>query len=471
MKNLNVSPSKEDFLNLESYNNLPIFCKIYEDKHTPIGIFEKLKKLSPTFLLESAGEHRDESRYSYIGIDTEDVTCQYENLEDLSTKKSSDLTYLNILPPFYDGYIGYVSYENVQKTYNISGYFVDHYHQILQCKSVIIMDHYFNHLFIVYNAPVKSSAYDQGLKRIQEILLYLNHQVHINDLIIPGGCRLSSNMTKDDFLNKVNNIKAYIKAGDVFQVVLSQCFSAYVPKLDPFLLYKSVRRQNPSAYLSYINFKDRQVICSSPEILIKCSHGRVESAPIAGTRPLKNDGKDDLRARELLNDSKERAEHTMLVDLGRNDLNKISMPGSQNVISFCKVKKYAKVMHLVSELEGELSKDYTSLNAMISVSPAGTVSGAPKKRALEIIHELEPTPRDVYAGSIFYLNTDGTLKSCIAIRTIQIKNNYLSLQTGAGIVYDSNPEDEYKETLNKAKALFTAIENIYEGGITYDFSH
>ena len=469
--NPSILPKIRDFLNNKQSKTLPIYCKIPQDTYTPIGIFEKLKKLSPTFLLESLGPHDMNTRYSYIGLDTKEVTFFYPNLESLETDSSNATAYLKDLPPFYNGYMGYLSFENVQEYFHIKGHSLEQNLQILKCKTMIIIDHNSKTLFVVYNAQTTLDAYKQGIKRIKDILFSLNQPLDVTDTLIPGFCKLQSNMTKSEFLNKVEIIKSYIKAGEVFQVVLSQCFSGHVPNIDAFLLYKNVRILNPSSFLSYIKFEDRYVICSSPEMLINCQNGRVQSAPIAGTRPIKNDGKDKLRASNLINDPKELAEHTMLVDLGRNDLNKVSRPGSVTVKSFCKLKKYAQVMHLVSELEGELSKKYTSIKAMISAFPAGTVSGAPKKRALQIIHELEPTPRDIYAGTIFYLSMDGSLKSCIAIRTIQIKDDQLSLQAGAGIVHDSIPEAEYKETLNKAKALFDAMENIYEGGIIYDFSY
>lgn len=467
----NIIPKIGDFFNNEHSKTLPIYCKIPQDTYTPTLIFEKLKKFSPTFLLESLEPHDENARYSYIGLDTEEVTFLYPNLESIETNSSDNATYLKELPPFYNGYIGYLSFESVQEFFEIKGHYLKQHLQILRCKTMIIIDHHSKAIFLVYNAPLTYHAYHQGIKRIKDILLTINQPLDAKDTLIPGFCKLQSNMTKAEYLDKVEIIQSYIQSGEVFQVVLSQCFSGHVPNIDPFLLYKSIRIHNPSSFLSYIKFKDRYVICSSPEILINCQNGKVQSAPIAGTRPIKKDGKDHLRAFDLVNDPKELAEHTMLVDLGRNDLNKVSKPGSVTVKSFCKLKKYATVMHLVSELEGELSKDYSSSKAMISAFPAGTVSGAPKKRALQIIHELEPTPRDIYAGSIFYLSMDGSLKSCIAIRTIQIKDEQISLQTGAGIVHDSIPKAEYKETLNKAKALFDAIESIYEGGLTYDFSH
>ena len=470
MNEIPIIPCKEDFLKECSRMTLPIYVEMPQNTLTPVDVFEKLKKLSPAFLLESLGNEEDMVSYSYIGLDTEEVSDYLVKPSTLQGDDSRTISYLQGLPPFYEGYIGYLSFENVQKLYSIKGHFLEHYQQILKCQSMIIFDHLKESIFIVYNAPINLQAYKQGVQRIHDVLLCLDHEIEVQSASIPERFKIESNMTKAQYLSKVNTIKDYIKKGDVFQVVLSQCFYGHAANIDSLLLYKSVRRNNPSSYLTYIRFKDRHLICSSPEMLVKCHKGRVKTAPIAGTRPIKNDGLDPLRATTLIKDPKELAEHTMLVDLSRNDLNKICQPGSLRINYFCQVKHYSKVMHLVTEIEGDLSKDISSMDVMISAFPAGTVSGAPKKRALEIIQELEPTPRDLYAGSIFYLGMDGSLNSCIAIRTIQIKDQCLSLQVGAGIVHDSIPELEYQETLNKAQALFDAINDIYKGGIQYDFS-
>lgn len=464
-------PEKEVFLKHTRYDTLPIYKSYIEDCYTPIGLFEKLKSLEPTFLLESAGEHQEAGRYSYIGIDTQNVTHHYENIKDLKQVTKNLLPdFYHQLPPFINGFIGYLNYDSVENLFDIDGHNNGSF-QILFCKTMLVLDHYKNQLFIVYNGKTTEQEYEGGLKRIQEIesLLSLPHKPlsYKKD----ASLRIYSNMDQLSFMSKVNKAKEYIVNGDIFQVVLSQQFSAHVEDLDSFELYKSVRRENPSPYLSYIKLEDRTIICSSPEMLIKYQDHKVQTVPIAGTRSVKHDGKDDLRAQELLNDQKELAEHLMLVDLGRNDIGKISNPSSVQVTEYAHVKKFSKVMHLVSKVSGDCQDHITGIDALLSAFPAGTVSGAPKKRALEIIHELEPTPRDLYAGSIFYLNANGNMNSCIAIRTIQIKNETLTIQAGAGIVYDSKPEDEYKETLNKASALFKALENLYQGGLYYDFSH
>ncbi len=466
-----INPSHETFKQLsESYTSVPLYTQFKEDYFTPIAIFEKLKSLNPKYLLESAGEHQDGGRYSYIGLLTtpEDVTS-VEQLEQLI--KESKMYENHSLPPFYDGYIGYIAYEEVKEMHNIpiTKQSITKPFGVMYAKLTVIIDHFINEITIVYNCSADdylfgSQMIDSAKRLIQSEFITSDFKPLNKDL------KIQSNMSKLDFTSMISRAKSYIKAGDIFQVVLSQQFKAPL-ECPPFEVYKSVRRENPSPYLSYIEFGDITTICSSPELLIKHNNSRIETAPIAGTRAVKNDGKDHLRATELLNDEKELAEHLMLVDLGRNDIGKVSKPGTVSVDNFCQVKKYAKVMHLVSAVTGELKDEETCLTALVSCFPAGTVSGAPKKRAMEIIDELEPSPRNIYAGSIFYLNRNNNLNSCIAIRTISIENNQLTIQSGAGIVYDSKPEDEYKETINKATALFNALSQLYKGETLYDFDN
>jgi len=470
-----IYPNYETFTELQlNYSSIPIYTQFKEDYFTPIAIFEKLKPLKPTYLLESAGEHQENGRYSYIGLESEYLEQQFTSINSLEERITQNKCMtVSALPPFYNGYIGYLGYESIEKLHPIK---IKHqsnipHLQLLFSKVTVIIDHFINEISIVYNADCLKDEYVQGIqtvKTIQELIQKQNIIPRRNKF--PGKLTISSNMTKNNYLKMIKKAQEYITEGDIFQVVLSQKFTTDYTS-DPFEVYKSVRRENPSPYLSYIEFEDMIAICSSPELLIKHQDSVIETAPIAGTRAVKNDGKDDKRACELLNDEKELAEHLMLVDLGRNDVGRVSKPGSVSVESFCQIKKYAKVMHLVSSVKGILKEEENSISALISAFPAGTVSGAPKIRAMEIIDELEPDNRNLYAGSIFYINTNGNLNSCIAIRTIMIKDNKLTIQSGGGIVHDSKPEDEYLETLNKANALFKALENLYEGGLQYDFNH
>jgi len=269
---------------------------------------------------------------------------------------------------------------------------------------------------------------------------------------------LESNFNRDDFNEAVRKAKEHIVAGDVIQVVLSQRFSGDVAG-DDFTLYRNLRSINPSPYMFYLNFGEIRLIGSSPEILVRLTDEKIELRPIAGTRPRgKSPEEDRLMEKELLADPKERAEHIMLVDLGRNDVGKVATPGSVTVPRLMEVEHYSHVMHIVSRLEGRLKPQVDGFDLFMATFPAGTVTGAPKIRAMEIISELESSPRGPYAGAVGYFGFNGNMDFCITIRTISIVENKLSIQVGAGIVYDSSPRKEYQETLKKAAAMFKAIE-------------
>jgi anthranilate synthase component 1 len=269
---------------------------------------------------------------------------------------------------------------------------------------------------------------------------------------------VTANTTRDRFEDAVRQAKEHIAAGDVYQVVLSQRFSTEV-SADPFTVYRALRHVNPSPYMYFMRVGGLSGVGSSPEMLVRVEGRHVETHPIAGTRPRGRVDEDDLRlAEELKRDEKERAEHVMLVDLGRNDLGRVCAYGTVRVPQFMALERYSHVMHLVSRVEGELAEDCDRLDALVSCFPAGTVSGAPKIRAMEIIAALEPGPRGLYAGAVGYLDFAGNLDCCIAIRTIVLKDGHASVQAGAGIVADSNPAAEYEESCDKARALLRAIE-------------
>ena len=422
-----IQPSESIYRQLQAaYNSIPIYCKIKEDYFTPIAIFEKLKSLNPSYLLESVGLHQDHSRYSYIGFKDEIESTQ--SLTKLEHSLKNNTYVCDDLPPFYNGYIGYLSYDAVELLHPIelkkkSGHSAV---KILFSKITVIFDHFTNEIYIVYNSNDRLHEYPHAVTMINLIKEKIQSDFAYQPFEqLEGSLPIKSNMTKDDFCQMVDKSKDYIVAGDIFQVVLSQEFSAEC-QVEAFEIYKKVRQENPSPYLSYIDFGDLQTICSSPELLLKHNKGQIETCPIAGTRAVKNDGKDHLREEELINDEKELAEHLMLVDLGRNDVGKVSLPASVTVEDYAKVKYFSKVMHITSTVKGKLRPEETGLSALYSTFPAGTVSGAPKLRAMSIIDELEPSPRGLYAGSIFYLNHDGNLNSCIAIRTITITKQQTS---------------------------------------------
>lgn len=452
--------------------------RIETDLLTPVSLFLKLRELTtPFFLLESIGDEADLGRFSYLGFDPNDLEALIGRFSLSEADKAlSCITCVcpQDMPCLFSGIVGHVSYHGIEDIFPIHLKNSSDLptHRFMLAGGMAIMDHRKNEIYLVKNlidpsqeqfedaekhlASLEAGLFDASLNTSQEIQL------------VETPLTIKSSFTHKGFLRAVEKAKDYIAAGDVFQVVLSQRFTAK-GDIDGFSLYRQLRRFNPAPYLSYIRFPEFEALCSSPEMLVRMDRSSIETMPIAGTRPLLGDGRDEQRATELLQDTKELAEHLMLVDLGRNDMGKVSQPGTVEVKDFCKVKNFSKVMHLVSNVKGVPLGDVGPVEGMLSAFPAGTVSGAPKLRAMEIIDELEPVPRNLYAGAIVILDPGEKLNSCIAIRTITIENGTLTIQAGAGIVYDSDPEMEYQETLNKARALFSAVKSCTKGGIRYDF--
>lgn len=322
-------------------------------------------------------------------------------------------------------------------------------------KSFICYDHFKHRIYIVYNVyPDEDVEYEEVLQEINGLLQEIKStNIEFHDLSPQEEKEVNYNFTKEEFCQIVKKAKEYIEKGDIFQVVLSQRLKARVNS-HPFEVYRRLRSKNPSPYLFYIDFGVFQLLGSSPESLVSVFGDKVTTNPIAGTRRRGKDVEEDLRLKdELLKDEKERAEHVMLVDLGRNDIGKVSEFGSVKIERFMEVDFYSHVMHIVSTVSGKLKRGLTAFDALIACLPAGTVSGAPKIRAMEIIDELENVRRSFYAGAVGYFSYNGNMDMCIAIRTILFKEGYAYVQAGAGIVYDSIPEMEYCETLNKAMAL------------------
>ncbi|MBN2897764.1 MAG: anthranilate synthase component I family protein [Clostridia bacterium] len=457
---------------------IPVYKVFEEDCLTPIGIFNRLSPLKPSYILESVGDPKDLGRYSFIGLDSQMVTgladiMGFEAVQHKLAKYKAPQ--VEALPKCYASIIGYMAYNAIEDIQPIT---LKHAvnlpkYQFLFSKTVVAIDHLKHQLIIIHHVtdPEKSD-YERAMAKIDEIYGRLSaaEPAEAMDKTIKAPLVFRSNFEKADYRAAVDKIKDYIKAGDVFQVVLSQKFTAK-GKLDGFSLYRNLRKENPSPYLSYIRFPDVEVLCSSPEMLVRMDDEVVETAPIAGTRAVKNDGKDDFRAKELSEDAKDLAEHLMLVDLGRNDIGKVSQAGTVTVAQYCEVKCFSKVMHLVSSVKGVPRHDITAMDGLRATFPAGTVSGAPKLRAMEIIDELEPDSRDLYAGAIVLMNAAGHVNSCISIRTIQLRDNQVIIQAGGGIVHDSVPDHEYLEVLNKSRAMFNAIEKTYKGEVTYDFDY
>jgi len=372
------------------------------------------------------------------------------------------------LPPISSILSGYFSYDVIRYIENIPNSCKDDLKipdaRILRPRTLIIHDNYKQKIYYIVNcfSDEKINNYKTKFNLIENQIKHLifisNYNSNLSDYNSKKKITIKSNISKKKFLQNVIKAKKYIKIGDIFQVVLSQRFEAKLIK-NPIEIYKKLRINNPSPFMYFFNFKDFQIIGASPEILVRLRDNNITIRPIAGTRPRgKNKKEDRFYEKDLLRDKKELSEHLMLLDLGRNDTGKVSKINSVKVTEKFVIEKYSHVMHIVSNVMGKFNKKFSKFDTLLSGFPAGTVSGAPKIRAMEIIDELESTKRKVYAGGIGYFSANGDFDTCIALRTAVSKNNKFYVQAGAGIVADSKPVNEYKETVNKAKALLKSLE-------------
>ncbi len=373
------------------------------------------------------------------------------------------------LPPISSIISGYFSYDTIRYVEKIPNSTKNDLKipdaRILRPKNLIVFDNAEKKLFFIVNCffdeKIKNyqAKYDQIQKEIEEMIFLANYSYKINQPKTKiSKPKVKSNISKKKFLSNVSKAKNYIKIGDIFQVVLSQRFETALSK-EPLDIYKKLRITNPSPFMYFFNFEDFQIIGASPEILVRLRDNKITIRPIAGTRPRgKNKKEDKFYERDLLKDKKELSEHLMLLDLGRNDTGKVSKINSVKVTESFKIERYSHVMHIVSNVEGIFNKKFGKFDTLLAGFPAGTVSGAPKIRAMEIIDELETTRRKVYAGGIGYFSANGDFDTCIALRTAISKNKKFYVQSGAGIVADSKPINEFNETVNKAKALINALE-------------
>jgi anthranilate synthase component 1 len=380
------------------------------------------------------------------------------------------------LPRFCGGLVGYIAYDAVRFFEEIPDKNPDDLRGddivFILMDTILVFDHVNHSVKIVSNvilpksggslsAAVKSRLYNQALRKIESIQKSFEESLRARsifaDAVSAKAAAVASNYKKHEFEDIVRKAKEYIKKGDIIQVVLSQRFKIKIGK-EPFDIYRKLRSINPSPYMFFLKLKDIILIGSSPEILVRCEDGLVQSRPIAGTRPRGGNEEEDKELEiQLLNDVKEKAEHLMLVDLGRNDVGRVCKAGTVRVSEFMAIERYSHVMHLVSEVRGRLQAKYDAFDVLRACFPAGTVSGSPKIRAMEIIDSLENSKRGPYAGCVGYFSFSQNMDTCITIRTILVKGGYAYVQAGAGIVADSVPEKEYFETVNKAKALIEAI--------------
>ena len=467
---------------LKEYQMVPVFYEVLADYMTPIRMFQALRKEgTPCFMLESV-ENKDQwGRYSFIGINPKsEIKISGKELEVDGVKQEEEfkMSYLSDLiekykspvmedyPKLTGGLIGYFGYDMIRQVEKKLTNVPEDDLKMPECHlcmydEIIAFDHLANKAVIIQNIHKGDNIkqkYEELEDKAELILHKMERPVSLSkDRFTPAKAEVTSNLTKEQYEANVKKAKEYIKNGDIFQVVLSQKFEVETD-VDPFDVYRCLRTSNPSPYLYFIDFIDYQVVGASPEKLVSVLNGNVATKPIAGTVPRgKTKEEDDMLVRQLVNDPKERAEHTMLVDLGRNDVGKVSKFGTVEVKNFMTVEKYSKVTHLVSDVQGELRDDENPINALMSVLPAGTLSGAPKVRAMEIIDELENKKRGVYGGTVGYLGFDGNIDTCIAIRTVVFKDGKGYVQAGAGIVNDSVPEKEFMETKNKALAVVNAV--------------
>ena len=478
-----MQPELKEIQRLREHGNvIPVYKSVIADFLTPVSAFLKLEKDRPyAFLLESVEGGETLARYSFLGCDPF-LVCRYrkdqpaaEFMQNLRTTlgRFKSVTIPN-LPPFTGGAVGYFGYDMVRTIEDIPDTVRDDLGVddavLMFYKTVLAFDHLRHQIHIISNLLVDESKepldvqYAQATEEIHRIESILRTSIEppvpatsTEELVV------RSNFEKNDYLNAVAKAKEYIAAGDIFQVVLAQRFEVDL-KTSPFEVYRALRIVNPSPYMYFLKMPDTSIVGSSPEMLVRIQGNEVSYRPIAGTRPRgANDVEDERLALELKADEKERAEHIMLVDLGRNDLGRVCKYGTVHVEELMFIERYSHVMHLVSSLRGQLPGNIDRLDTMMACFPAGTVSGAPKVRAMQIIDELEPTRRGVYSGAIMYLDFSNNLDSCIAIRTLVVKGNKGYIQAGGGIVADSIPEGEYTETVNKSRALLRAIQLAQRG--------
>ncbi len=496
-----AEPSFAEFKRLATRGNVvPVYRTIVADLLSPVAAFLRLApqagggaaKHRYSFLLESVEGGERVGRYTFFGVDPfQIISCSGNRIRRIRGKQVTEQTgnvfsylrevgakfrsaHLASLPPFAAGMVGYLSYETVRALEKLPPRVPPDVELddavFMYFSNLVAFDHVQHRLFLISNVLTDEvggtlrSKYDRAVGELNRLERALQRPLKIPPHKRPRGpLRVRANMTRAQFESMVERSKEYIRAGDVFQVVMSQRLEVPV-RVPPFEVYRALRVVNPSPYMYFLRLGESTVLGSSPEMLVKVSGRDVEYRPIAGTRPRgKTDEEDKRLEEELKADEKERAEHIMLVDLGRNDIGRVCEYSSVQPREIMFVERYSHVMHLVSLIQGRLRDDQDSYAALAACFPAGTLTGAPKVRAMEIIDELEPTRRGLYGGSVLYLDFSGNLTSCIVIRTVLIKDKKAYLQAGAGIVADSVPAREYEESMNKARAVLRAFEMAEKG--------
>ena len=478
------TPTLEEVKRLAARGNLvPISREIGADLETPVSAYLKIARPPHSFLLESVEGGERVARYSIIGTEPRAVIKtgpgqEHGAVDPLIPVERELSRYTPVDLPnrrrFNGGAVGYLSYEAVNYFERLPSPEKDALNLpeavFMITSTFVIFDHVEHKIEVASHAHLGAgveSGYAEAVDRIDEIVDRLQAPLRLpaSNSVPTQRLATGSNMTPDQFKEMVEQVKRYIVEGEVIQTVVSQRISRPTTA-PPFQIYRSLRAINPSPYMYYFDLDGFQLVGASPEMLVQVEDGTVATHPIAGTRPRGADGEeDDALEEELRTDEKERAEHIMLVDLGRNDIGRVSVPGTVRVTQLLDVERYSHVMHLVSHVTGTLRDDYTSFDALRACFPAGTVAGAPKIRAMEIIAELEPDRRGPYAGAVGYFDLMGNMDTAIDIRTLVVKDGIAFAQAGGGIVYDSTPDLEYQETLHKASALMRAIDDAETAGL------
>lgn len=471
---MQVVPTREEFLRLSRQGNVvPVRADLLADLETPVSAYAKLRGTGPAFLLESVEGGENVSRYSFIGCNPRKIfRARPGEADPLAALQAELANHRPVsvpgLPPFTGGAVGYLGYEfihSVEQTVPLAArdelsvpmmWF-------MLCDSVLAFDRAHQTMRLIVNAHIGAdagAAYDAACAELQRMRAALAQPCPLasatlgdtGPVQVPAG-----NFTQAAFEKMVDDSKEFIRAGDIFQIVLSQRFSRDFTK-SPLDLYRALRTVNPSPYMFLLETGDFALVGASPEVHVRLTGRKVEIRPIAGTRPRgKTTAEDVAFEKDLLADEKELAEHLMLVDLARNDIGRVCSFGTIKVPEFKTIERYSHVMHIVSQVEGQLAPERSAFDLMRATFPAGTVSGAPKVRAMQLISKMEGSQRGSYAGALGYFSYDGNLDSCITLRTALVKDGKVHIQAGAGIVADSVPAAEYQETINKASALFKAI--------------
>ncbi len=482
-----------DLLKNGDYKRIPIKIELFADQITPVTAFKRYRNVTKhCFMLESAERNKRWGRYSFIGYDPSmEITCQngdiqiksYNKTETIKENPASVLRKIladnkaieiEDFPPFAGGLVGYFSYDYIK--YQEESLVLDAKDEegfkdvdLMLFDKVIAFDNYKQKIMLIANIETSNleENYKKGVECLKKMSAIIQRGTEYKDAKLKFKSEIKNLFSKEEYCEMVEKAKEYIFEGDIFQVVLSNRFHAEVEG-SLFDSYRVLRTSNPSPYMFYFSSDDVEIVGASPETLVSQTNGKLSTFPLAGTRPRgETTAEDEQFEKSLLSDEKEISEHNMLVDLGRNDIGKISKIGSVNVEKYMQIERFSHVMHIGSTVTGTLENGKDSLDAIDSILPAGTLSGAPKIRACEIINELENNKRGIYGGAIGYINFSGNMDTCIAIRLAFIKNGKVFIRSGAGIVADSVPENEYNECINKAKAVVLALKKS-EGGIDYD---